>query len=125
MGKLVFRSRRRTVAAIGALVLVSTPLTAPPANAGLLDPVTGLLTNTIGTVVGVVNGIVGAVVPTGWLFDSSLTTTAQVRSAIGANTLWQRGYTGKGIGVALVDTGVVPVAGLTSGNVVNGPDLSF
>ena len=31
----------------------------------------------------------------------------------------------QGVGVALVDTGVVPVAGLTSGNVVNGPDLSF
>ena len=39
--------------------------------------------------------------------------------------MWQRGYTGKGIGVALIDTGVVPVTGLTSGNVVNGPDLSF
>jgi serine protease AprX len=36
-----------------------------------------------------------------------------------------RGFTGRGVGVALIDTGVVPVSGLTSGNVVNGPDLSF
>ena len=33
--------------------------------------------------------------------------------------------TGRGVGVALIDTGVAPVKGLTSGNVVNGPDLSF
>jgi serine protease AprX len=33
--------------------------------------------------------------------------------------------TGKGVGVALIDTGVAPVPGLTTGNVVNGPDLSF
>ncbi len=39
--------------------------------------------------------------------------------------MYSRGVTGKGVGVALVDTGVVPVRGLTSGNVVNGPDLSF
>jgi serine protease AprX len=33
--------------------------------------------------------------------------------------------TGKGVGIALIDTGVAPVPGLTTGNVVNGPDLSF
>jgi serine protease AprX len=38
---------------------------------------------------------------------------------------WKAGYTGKGIDIALIDSGVVPVQGLTSGNVVNGPDLSF
>src|SRR5205814_260569 len=44
----------------------------------------------------------------------------------GAQELWKRGYTGKGVGVALIDSGVVPVDGLTvSGKVVNGPDLSF
>ena len=44
---------------------------------------------------------------------------------IGADRMYGRGVTGRGVGVALVDTGVVPVPGLTSGNVVNGPDLSF
>lgn len=38
---------------------------------------------------------------------------------------WNAGYTGKGVDVALIDSGVSQVTGLTSGNVVNGPDLSF
>ncbi len=44
---------------------------------------------------------------------------------IRANAAWQAGYTGKGVDIALIDTGVSPVKGLTSGNVINGPDLSF
>ena len=43
----------------------------------------------------------------------------------GAHAAWRAGYTGKGIGVALIDTGVSPVPGLSSGNVVDGADLSF
>jgi hypothetical protein len=38
--------------------------------------------------------------------------------------MWQRGWTGKGIDVALIDSGVAPVEGLVV-NVINGPDLSF
>jgi serine protease AprX len=48
-----------------------------------------------------------------------------VSEVIGAHGAYRAGYTGKGVGVALIDTGVSPGAGLTSGNVVNGPDLSF
>ncbi len=44
---------------------------------------------------------------------------------IGADQSWNAGYTGAGVDVAVIDTGVSPVPGLTSGNVVNGPDLSF
>jgi len=45
---------------------------------------------------------------------------------IGAQQTWNKGYTGKGVGVALIDTGVAPVQGLNaSGKVFNGPDLSF
>lgn len=41
-------------------------------------------------------------------------------------TFWQRGYTGQGVDVALIDSGVVPVDGLTApGKVINGADLSF
>ena len=44
----------------------------------------------------------------------------------GAKAFWAAGYTGAGIDVALIDTGVVPVDGLRrSGKVINGPDLSF
>src|SRR5919108_323444 len=43
-----------------------------------------------------------------------------------AGEYWNSGYSGKGIDVALIDSGVVPVKGLTApGKVVNGPDLSF
>src|SRR4051794_21339497 len=48
-----------------------------------------------------------------------------VAEVVGAHDLYRSGITGKGIGVALIDTGVAPVPGLTSGNVVQGPDLSF
>jgi serine protease AprX len=44
----------------------------------------------------------------------------------GAEAFWRAGFDGSGIDVALIDTGVVPVDGLTSpGKVINGPDLSF
>ena len=44
----------------------------------------------------------------------------------GARAYWQAGFTGKGVGIALIDSGVAPVDGLTSsGKVVNGADLSF
>ncbi len=54
--------------------------------------------------------------------DGSLFHIGQVTNARNA---WQSGWTGKGVDVALIDSGVAPVTGLTSGNVVNGPDLSF
>ncbi len=44
----------------------------------------------------------------------------------GAHAYWNAGYTGQGVGVALINSGVSPVDGLTTpGKVVNGPDLSF
>ncbi len=44
----------------------------------------------------------------------------------GATEFWRHGYDGTGIDVALIDTGVVPVDGLTyPGKVINGADLSF
>jgi serine protease AprX len=44
----------------------------------------------------------------------------------GAHAYWNAGYTGQGVGVAVIDSGVTPVDGLTTpGKVVNGPDLSF
>ena len=44
----------------------------------------------------------------------------------GAEDFWRAGFDGSGVDVALIDTGVVPVDGLTwPGKVINGPDLSF
>jgi serine protease AprX len=54
--------------------------------------------------------------------EGSLYDVAQITHAKDA---WTKGWTGKGVDVALIDSGVAPVQGLTSGNVVQGPDLSF
>ncbi|WP_426512874.1 S8 family serine peptidase [Dactylosporangium sp. McL0621] len=69
-------------------------------------------------------GTAGAVVsPAGTA--TSATTLAQVRSSIGADTGTAAGLTGKGVGVALIDTGVAAVPGLPAAQIANGPDLSF
>ena len=60
---------------------------------------------------------------------SDLTDSASlrnVRASIGANRLNAAGVTGRGVGVALIDTGVTPVGGLDgAGKVINGIDVSF
>jgi subtilisin family serine protease len=46
--------------------------------------------------------------------------------AIGAGEMWNDGWTGKGVDVAVIDSGVAPVDGLRApGKVVNGPDLTW
>jgi hypothetical protein len=49
---------------------------------------------------------------------------SNVTRTAGAQRLWAAGYTGKGVDVALIDTGVAPVPSIAD-KVVNGPDLSF
>ncbi|MCA9828922.1 MAG: S8 family serine peptidase [Dehalococcoidia bacterium] len=49
-----------------------------------------------------------------------------VTDSTGARAYWKAGYTGKGVDIAIVDSGVAPVEGLsTPGKVILGPDLSF
>jgi serine protease AprX len=43
---------------------------------------------------------------------------------IGATTYWKRAYTGQGVDVAVIDSGVAPLPELQP-KLVNGPDLSF
>ena len=44
----------------------------------------------------------------------------------GAQAWWSAGFTGAGVDVAIIDTGVSPVEGLSDpGKIVHGPDLSF
>jgi serine protease AprX len=62
---------------------------------------------------------------TAWIYDTTQTPMGSVAWATGADAVWSKGITGKGVGVALIDTGVARVEGLTGTNVVNGPDLSF
>ena len=45
---------------------------------------------------------------------------------IGASRYWQAGFTGRGVDIAIIDSGVSPVDGLDGrGKVIRGPDLSF
>jgi serine protease AprX len=45
--------------------------------------------------------------------------------AIRADSMWTAGYTGKGVDVALIDSGIAPVQGLAEpGQYLDGPDLS-
>ena len=107
---------------VGALVAATALLlgSAAPAHAGLIG---GLLDTTTG-LLGSVTGILTA----GW-DDDAATPPVSLRTAaaaINADDMWGRGYTGRGVDVAVIDTGVVPVTGLhLAGKVVNGPDLSF
>jgi serine protease AprX len=49
-----------------------------------------------------------------------------IGNVVGVHAYWSRHLTGEGVDVALIDTGVVPVQGISSpGKVVNGADLSF
>ena len=51
---------------------------------------------------------------------------ANITLSSGAQDWWTAGYTGQGIDVALIDTGVAPVEGLdAAGKIVYGPDLSL
>ena len=59
--------------------------------------------------------------PTGTAGDMT-----NVAKLTGATTFWRNGYSGQGVDVALLDSGVLPVEGmLTSNKLVIGPDLSL
>jgi serine protease AprX len=113
-------------AATIAIVAGSGQAAAAASGGGLLGGVVGgLLGTTVGVVSTALDTTAGLLTGADWGYSSTQTTMTQVQNQIGAPTLYAHGDTGKSVGVALIDTGVVPVEGLTSGNVVNGPDLSM
>jgi serine protease AprX len=62
----------------------------------------------------------------GWDQQKDLGSMFAAYTSTGADEMWNKGYTGKGVGVALIDSGVVPVSGLTTTDkIVHGADLSF
>jgi serine protease AprX len=123
--------RTSLVSALVALVVAS--ITPQPAHAA-----------TVGTIL---NGVVTNVTkPVGHLLDQEIGGSlfgddreVHGRSAlddpgslyntdrlIDADRLWKQGVTGRGVDVAVLDSGVTPVAGLDApGKVLYGPDLSF
>jgi serine protease AprX len=67
-----------------------------------------------------------------WNADKDQHSLYSLTQSIGAQQVWQAEdatgvrLTGQGIGVAVIDSGIAPVAGLDApGKVINGPDLSF
>jgi serine protease AprX len=122
MRKMILgRGLRAIVATLAAVTFLAA--TSTPAHAGLLGGLVGGLVDTTVDLLGSVTGILSP----GW--DDDATTPpvpmSTVADAIGADDLWRDGITGRGVGVALIDTGTVSVKGLTNGQVANGPDLSF
>jgi serine protease AprX len=123
----------RRAASLTVACGVLTTAAAAPAQASLLGGTGGLLTGVVSTTTGTLVGVVSTALDTtnglltgaDWGYSASQTPMSLVNQTIGASTMASLGYTGRGVGVALIDTGAVPVQGLTSGNVVNGPDLSL
>jgi serine protease AprX len=87
---------RRLAVALGSLAMLASAMTPAASMAGTYDPA------------GDMNS----------LFNTTRYT--------GAQGYWNAGYTGAGVDVAIIDTGVNAVEGLaTPGKVIHGPDLSF
>ena len=62
----------------------------------------------------------------GWEPTTDAGSSYNLANLTGARSFWNRGATGTGIDVAVVDSGVSPVEGLSGANkLLNGPDLSF
>ena len=94
--------------------------TSPRAAAGLVAAVAGLVAPWA-------TGSASAAVDPGLGYDPADTgSLSSITQIVGAQAVWAQGYTGAGVDVAVIDTGVSPVPGLdAAGKVVTGPDLSL
>jgi subtilase family protein len=111
-------------AAVGGRVVITQPsldtavVDVPAAAVGQLRSAAGIRAVTPDTSVRLNTAGVG---PTGEAGDLT-----NVAGLTGASTFWRNGFSGQGVDVALLDSGVVPVQGLMTPNkLVIGPDLSF
>jgi len=83
---------------------------------------------TVTLVVLLVVSAVGAAASWGAQYDPDLDPNSMYATALytGAQSWWSAGYTGRGIDVAVIDSGVSPVAGLDAADkIIYGPDLSL
>jgi serine protease AprX len=61
-----------------------------------------------------------------WVANQDRGSLFSLTAGYGIQAAWSKGVTGKGVTVAVIDTGIAPVAGLNlPGKVVDGPDLSY
>jgi serine protease AprX len=130
-GARMRRGAWKAVAAMAVAVSVTAAVPATPASAGVVDGLLGLPVdlgaNAIGSLWGddASNEGLGALRNGTWnpaLDDGSMYSLA---AATGVHRAWAKGYTGDDVTVALIDTGVAPVAGLDDQRIFDGPDLSF
>jgi serine protease AprX len=64
--------------------------------------------------------------PLGYDAQSDMGGLSAISRMTGAQSMWANGFTGAGVDVAVIDTGVARVEGLDEpGKVIDGPDLSF
>ncbi len=127
-------TRRAAAVACFALLASSAP---GAAHAGLLS---NLTTTVVGHVPivgqGIVSSLWGDVTPEqeraaldasgSWSAARDVGSLHSLTARKGIQSAWKAGITGKGVTVAVIDTGIAPVPGLNGTNkVVNGPDLSF
>ena len=115
MNRLTRRAARLTAGAAAATLLT--------AGAAQLAPVAARAATVAGPVQ---RGAHWLTLPDGYDAGADGYSMYNVTLGTGAQAYWQAGFTGQGVGVALVDTGVSPVEGLNVGqNLVYGADLSI
>jgi serine protease AprX len=112
-----------------AVTVGAGPAVAAPGSSNGASGTRGAVASAVG---GPVNMVGTTVKGPKWRADNDENSLYNIEASNGAQRVWTmkdasgRTVTGKGVGVALIDSGIAPVDGLsTPGKVVNGPDLSF
>ena len=111
-GRMPRPGRRTAMTAVASTAVAAVVLGAAPANAAPPKPAPVAPAPASSPALGY-----DALADKGSLYN--------IAEVLGAHAAYSAGITGKGVGVALIDTGVTRVPGLDTGNVVDGPDLSF
>ncbi len=114
VAKFASRAANQTPTTTSPLIAIS-PITVPPVT---LPPVTIVPTTAAPTttVAPPANEITAV--------RNDLGSMYSINHEIRSDELWSNGYTGAGVDIAVIDTGVAPVPGL-AGKIINGPDLSL
>jgi len=107
----------------------STPTTLPTTDPAATTTTTVAPTTTTTTTAPKDNGTkTGQTTPKKSSYDPAVDVNSLPRTAsyMGASVFWDAGFTGRGVDVAIIDSGVAPVPGLDGPDkIIHGPDLSF
>jgi serine protease AprX len=119
--RITHRRRIATIAVTAVIAALAPAVTVSAGGSRAPKPPKNSTTSTTGTA----GEATGPAKLTGSDVTSQPTQLLDIAHQIGADQLWAAGYTGKGVDIALIDTGVAPVTELSHSNIVVGPDLSF